>query len=1072
MNLPVSTHTLTIEALGGLRFTLDSVPVEGFQSRSEQALLVYLVSTAMPQSRAILAELLWPERDSAQSMANLRRALSNLRKLLPDVLHITRQTVSFAPECEVVFDVARFEQRLAGYEQDADVEALSAALGLYHDGFLKSFTIDSADFEDWALLEQERLHVAAIEAFDALIRLQEIAGEYKRAVTSANRLLQHDPLREQSHRHLMRLLVLSGDRRAALAHFELLKTLLDEEYGLPPEPETEALIQRIRSNAGLQSAGVGLAGYLPVRSSSFVGRRAELRQALEVIAAEHTRLLSIVGLGGAGKSRLALEVAHLVRPRFADGVYWVDLTAVDGLQGFLSALAAALGYVFTPGAGTLEDQVCAYLGHKHALLVLDNVDRLGEDVTPFIVRLLRAAANMQIIITSRQELSLRNEHILMLRGLSCPPDASGEDILAYDAVQLFVQRTSSYASDFAVDGHEDAIVAICRRVDGLPLGLELAASWLRVMPVEQIAHEVLDLMNRYAEAPERHSSLRGMLEDTWRRLPERFRTGLMALTVFDGGFTQAAAEAVNGVSASLLASLVNRSLLELDFHSGRYKMHPLIAEFAGDQLGADEVLAEQHRARHESYYVQLLHDLGSEISGEGKDRAFALLARDMANIRLAWQRAISWQDYAALQQAAATLAAYYAEQCWYDEAIAMFGAAADAVDLEATPEYMMLKIELLLHQASAMMNARGYGAREVGLLCEQIRDLCLQANASIGLLKALVFLVYYYATRSQIETADECAAQYMRVAQGLGDADWILLGHELLNVVCMLAGRLEAAVNHANHVAVSYDFARHHVLTQFTGIDPFVASMARAALCAWMLGCPDDALDWITQAHDMARRLKHPLSVLFSFMFMIPVMRWLGFANEEVPTATYLSLAEAFGFGYWAINARFHQAHSEAIAGDRSALVRMAKALEAWRGGGSLAGLGLYQLHLAQAREHHGQIDQALKAIQESIAFARRTGEALALAEAQRMSGTLLAAQGDLAGAEAAFEEAIATARRQRALMVELRATVDLVGLWRQQGRGATGGEQLRRVVERFTQGYDAPDMQAARLLLMEMSLN
>lgn len=284
---------LTIKTLGGLTIQRDGDFVTGFATRKVMALLVYLVCNPRPHSREVMAEMLWEDHTQAQSLNNLRVTLTSLRKQVGSYVEITRQTVSVKLSSSIYLDTEDFDQRLTAWI-NSDVSSLEEALDLYQGDFLEGFYIDSQGFEDWALLERERLRLRAVAALDNLITQQMEQGDYIGALVRATRLLQIDPLREETHRTLMDLYTRSGQRNRALAQYEILRGLLADELGVEPLPNTVALAQQIRSGElALHTGATRIQQYvpgpeqsstittpvthhLPAQSTSFVGRDAEI----------------------------------------------------------------------------------------------------------------------------------------------------------------------------------------------------------------------------------------------------------------------------------------------------------------------------------------------------------------------------------------------------------------------------------------------------------------------------------------------------------------------------------------------------------------------------------------------------------------------------------------------------------------------------------------------------------------------------------------------------------------------------------------------------------------------------
>jgi DNA-binding SARP family transcriptional activator len=536
--------TLSIRTLGGAFFELrpasnvdSSTPATAiplhFETRTIEALLIYLACQGRPVSRDQLAELLWPERMQAQARANLRLALHRLRRQLDPFLLVTRQSVGFNSNAVLVPDAAAFEAHLTNGQ-------LEAATGLYRGDFLDGFYLDgSAAFEQWALLERERLRTLALAAWQQLIEQRVAAGQPQAAIEGAQRLLQLDPFHEPTHRHLMRLLAQTGQRTAALAQYEQCRHLLATELAVPPDEATTTLYEQIQSgtlgegmtrwqddkmNTATSLPVILSSGHqLPPQSTPFIGRGAELAQITRLLASPDCRLLTLLGVGGIGKTRLALESAARLAVAFADGVCFVPLAPVSAATLVTVAIAQSLGIQET--GSDLLAQVTAYLQSRELLLVLDNFDHLVDEAET-VARLLQRTPRLKVLVTSRQRLSLLEEWLLPIGGL---PSREG---WLDEAGQLFLRSAQRVQPDFAIDGQEETIGAICRQVEGMPLALELAASWVRVMPCTAIAHQIardLDfLATDLRNLPARHRSLRTLFDHSWRMLPPEVSCGAPA----------------------------------------------------------------------------------------------------------------------------------------------------------------------------------------------------------------------------------------------------------------------------------------------------------------------------------------------------------------------------------------------------------------------------------------------------------------------------------------------------------------------------------------------------------------
>jgi len=589
--------TLEIQSLGGLTILRNGTAIAEFDQRKVPALLVYLACAERPQSREVLAELFWEDRPQSQSQSNLRVALSNLRKTVGPFVDITRDTAGMTDDDWQV-DAFTFEERLA--HAGKDLALLEEAIALYRGDFLEGFYIDSHGFEDWALLERERLRFRAMEALDRLIDCHVSQRNYTGGIATATRLLHLDPLREKTHRQLMHLLALSGEREAALGQYDTCRRMLADEFSVQPAPETTTLFQRIRAGELVPVPVVVAETYtepepapaleshrprhnLPAQPTSFVGREPDIAAIIEQLEATDCRLLTLVGPGGVGKTRLALAVAERLVDAFAHGAFFVPLAPLVSPEGIVSAIATAVGFQFYQSPDSTEQQLLNFLREKEMLLVLDNFEHLLDGAS-IVDRILAAAPGVTVLATSREPLTLGWEWLYEVGGMLHPDAGQVDDLEGYSAVRLFVERARRVQPGFRLADESAHVIRICQLVEGMPLGIEIAAAWLRLMPCEAIAAELLDLESLQRDTPERHASLRALFDQTWQRLPASEHMALMRLSVFQGGFSHEMAETVAQTTLPHLATLVNKSLLHCDRASRRYSLHELLRQYAAEQL--------------------------------------------------------------------------------------------------------------------------------------------------------------------------------------------------------------------------------------------------------------------------------------------------------------------------------------------------------------------------------------------------------------------------------------------------------------------------------------------------------
>jgi WD40 repeat protein/predicted ATPase/DNA-binding SARP family transcriptional activator len=656
----MTTRALTF--LGAFQVERDGVLVTRFHSDKVRALLAYLATeSGRPHARAALAALLWPEQADAAALRNLSQTLVRLREVIGHAddaaspLRSTWQAIRWLPDGATV-DVAQFT-RLA---RSADIDDLARAAALYQGEFLAGFTLPGCEaFEEWLLLMREQLHQQALASLHTLAEHYLSARRWAEAAATARRQIELDRWREGAHRQLMRALAGAGDRAAALAAYQHVEQILREDLGITPDDETTALATTIRDTSSKLRVSSSEFGSGQVRAQNpelkthnlqalpspitpLIGREDELARIVAMVQSEHTRLVTIVGVGGVGKTRLALAAAWELREAFADGVGWVSLAGVTAAELALQrdALAAAAGVAIGHsfgGRGAPLDELRDYLSERAILLVLDNCEHL-EMAAPFVRELLAAAPRLCVLTTSRTRLGVAGEALVRLEGLSVP-EAGADDLVRYAGVQLFLAQAQRQSPDLGRDPADlEAAARLCRLLDGLPLGIELAARWVGHYTCDEIASEIeadLDFLAAHGrDALDWHGSMRAALDYSWAMLREPERQGLARLSVFRGAFDRAAAQAVALTPVTLLAALVDASLLR-HLGIGRYGFHELVRQFAAARL-ADRGEADALAERHAVYYLDLLAQQEPALYGAAPQTA-AAVCRDAAdNLRQAW----------------------------------------------------------------------------------------------------------------------------------------------------------------------------------------------------------------------------------------------------------------------------------------------------------------------------------------------------------------------------------------------------------------------------------------------------
>jgi DNA-binding SARP family transcriptional activator/predicted ATPase/Tfp pilus assembly protein PilF len=670
-------NRLELALLGQADVHLDGEPVTGFGASKAEALLFYLAVTGLPHSRSALAGMLWRDMPESDALMNLRQVLASLRRLVGPHLHITRQTVRFRRDHPYWLDVEDFETGVTGpTDKETAVEGMKAAVALYRGDFLAGFYVrDAPAFEEWMLSQRARLRSAALEALHTLVTVYAHRGNYEQGINYARRLLELEPWYEEAHRQLISLLARSGQHSAALAQYERCRRQLVKELGVEPALETRELYERV-----LAARSASQPTNLPPPVTSLVGREGELIRLGRLLADPHERLITILGPGGVGKTRLAIEAGTTRRDAFLDGVVFVPLGGLPDVTGVLPALAAALHLSLAPDRDP-RAQLMDFIRGKELLLILDNFEQLTAGVD-LLVDILEETPQVTLLVTSRERLNLRRESLLQLNGLTYPELSEAVEPETHSAPRLFWERARRVRPELPVDLADGSVIRICQMVQGLPLGIELAAALAYRHPLNQIADRIaqnLDaLSTSMRDVPARHRSLRAVFDHSWELLQPRQREVFAALSVFRGRFSAEAAEQVTGASEEILEALRSKSLLHRS-EDGRYGVHEVLRQYAAERLEAEARAGGSARDRHCRFYVNFLASQEPDLWGARVAPALAAVQAELDNVRVAWRWAVVQGVIEALRAGRGGLSRFYQLVGLFQEGETAFASAVEAL---------------------------------------------------------------------------------------------------------------------------------------------------------------------------------------------------------------------------------------------------------------------------------------------------------------------------------------------------------------------------------------------------------
>ncbi|MDQ3399235.1 MAG: AAA family ATPase, partial [Deinococcota bacterium] len=672
-------------------------------------LLAYLAYSGDWVSRDRAAFLFWPDTDDHSAKQNLRGLLKRVRAL-------TWLTGLEADAHRLRWQV---ETDVAAFKQAVEEARLDEAVSLYTGVLLEGIEGDEAtEFSSWLAVEREHLHASWRDALLRSVRELEALGRHEEAARLLRRLLDEDALDEEALRAYMMAAAQAGQQEKALQSYYDFARRLKDELDLEPTVITRQFkeaIQRadIASFKQASSAPVSTATVkpdplpipsLPSPRTSFVGRDLELAEIVHLLAKPDCRLLTLTGAGGIGKTRLALQAAQELTGRYRHGVYFVSLEALTSVDAIPWSIATALD-LRAQGEQKPLALITQYLRDKQVLLVLDNYENLREGAL-LVSDLIEGCPGLDTLVTSREPLSLEEEWLLPLAGLAYPKeDLTVEKAYAYDALQLFVQRAQRVSPHFALTQEDlPAILKICRLVEGFPLGLELAAVWVRAMPVGQIAEEIeenLDfLTSSTRNVAERHKSIRAAFEHSWKLLTPKEQEILRKLSVFRGGFTREAAAVVAEAPIAVLAALLDKSLVRVS-SSGRYDRHPLLYQYTQEKLAEHQEERAETQEKHGTTYLHFLREWGEHIHdlqfdalsmvqsanqewGEHihdlqfspkQTQALRAIGGELENILTAWSWAIAEKRVEELREAMEPLRKFFRMQDRRDEGAEVFAQA-------------------------------------------------------------------------------------------------------------------------------------------------------------------------------------------------------------------------------------------------------------------------------------------------------------------------------------------------------------------------------------------------------------
>jgi predicted ATPase/class 3 adenylate cyclase len=824
---------------------------------------------------------------------------------------------------------------------------------------------------------------------------------------------------------------------------------------------------------------------LPMQTSEFLGREAQLSAVRDLLDADGVRLLTLTGPGGIGKTRLALQGAADQIDRFEDGVFFVDLSPARDRDEALGAVVRAMGLTGAGADGVLEVLTQSLAG-KRVLLLLDNFEQV-MDAAEGIAELLQHCADLKVLVTSREALRVRGEHLLAVPPLSLPGGTgsriSADTLAASEAVRLFVERAREAQPTFALtDGNAAAVAEIVARLDGLPLALELAAARLKLFSPDDLRSRLesrLELLGRGPrDLPARQRTLRSTIEWSHELLDGEEQAIFALLSVF----SPTRVDAVEDVVARLgslddvdvvdrLTSLVEKSLVRASDGSGpqRLSMLETIREFAAERLEEEPALGAAARRVHAEYFSELAERRRGDLHGPEREAALAELESELGNLLTAWRY---WVEACDLEQLAKLLDGLWVlhdARGWYHAALELTNDLLEVLSaVPSTPETAREEITLRAALARGLLALRGY-TQEVEDAYTRALELAEATGELPRRLPVLRSLASFHLYRAEFDKAAPVGYELLELAEQQDDVGLQVEGNVVVGSCLSFGGDVSAGLEHFDRAVDLFDPRRHPPGAFRLGPSSGVVAHTSSAFLLWWLGHRARSAERAARALELSAQLNHPVTLAYTLYHV----GFLDFSQSRLELAReradgVLEIAEEHDYQIWrALGLALQGAALTGLGDPEEGLARIDRGVALYQG---MTTPPIFWPLLLSVRAKGfalgGRPADGLPLVDEAIEMIGE--DDLLYPEFALLKGDLLLTLANADGAEACFRSALDAAAKSGARTPQLRAATRLARQWRAEGRRPDGTDVLLGIYRTFTDGLDSRDLAEARAVLDE----